>query len=219
MAAGTPGVDHPETKDAVDVRVPGHEEPLISFVEEADADSLRLTVGVDRSGRRVRLDVGQDVELVWKGPEGLRAIPAEIGSVVPSDPPCWRLRPVGPATRAQRREAVRAPLRLPVQVVLEGGSLTGETVDVSEGGLLAVFRMREGAPPRPHGGDPLQVTLTLDDPVGTPVACEAVARRVQLSEGTLELSVRFVGLDEKAGDRLRARVFTELRVLRARGVL
>lgn len=248
MAAGTPGVDYPEPKEPVDVQSASRGDALTSFVEESGDGPLTLTVPVDRSGRRVRLDVGEYVQLVWKGPEGLRALPAELVEVLPGDEPRWRLRPMGPATRGQRRNAVRAPLLLPVEARVGRTQLTGETIDVSEGGLHCLFQPAPGVrgdagPPtsgteepqddRPPGEAPatasgsapirvgarLVVTLVLG-PQEAAIRSDAEVVRVHpRTDRRLEVSVRFLGLAEREEDRIRARVFTELRLLRSRGVL
>src|SRR3712207_4632537 len=150
MATGIPGVDYPEAKEPVDVQSASRGDALTSFVEDSGNGPLILTVPVDRSGRRVRLDAGEYVQLVWKGPEGLRALPAELTEVLPGEEPRWRVRPMGPATRGQRRNAVRAPMSLPVEVVSGRSQLIGETIDVSEGGLHCLFQPDGGTSTREH---------------------------------------------------------------------
>jgi hypothetical protein len=280
MASGIPGVDYPEVKEPVDVQSASRGDALTSFVEDSGNGPLTLTVPVDRSGRRVRIDVGEYVQLVWKGPEGLRALPAELMEVLPGEEPRWRVKPMGPATRGQRRNAVRAPMSLPVEVLVGRTQLIGETFDVSEGGLHCLFQPVGGtstqaagtdaapaaaptAPGRspaahtpvptaaPSGdapagespvgeapagetpvedptapgdrvelplGQQVEVSLALED--GEPVRAKAeVVRRHPRTDRRVEVSIRFVGLPERDEDRIRARVFTELRVLRSRGAL
>lgn len=223
MATGTPGTDHPDIKDAVDVRVAGRDDTLVSFVEDSGGDTITVTVGVDRSGRRVRLDAGTDLELVWRSPEGPRALPAELVELVHGDEPRWVLRPVGPATVAQRRDAVRAPVLLPVELRAEEVRLVGETLDISEGGLRCLVQPADradgAASYRPEVGAVLEATVTLEAGQ-VPLMTRASVRRVSVrADRHVELSVAFVDLPERVADRVRARVFTELRLLRARGVL
>jgi PilZ domain len=251
MASGQPGIDYPEDKEPVDVQVASRGDTLTSFVEGTGDDPLVLSVPVDRSGLRVRVDVGEHVQLVWRGPEELRALPAELVEVVLGDEPRWRLRPAGPATRGQRRNAVRAPLSLPVEVRIGRVQLIGDSIDVSEGGLHCLFQPAEqdggtaeastagvpvdGTPsedapdaaetapePAPHPvamGAVMELTLALDEqqpPIRSKVE---VVRLHPRTDRRIELSVRFIGLHEREEDRIRARVFSELRQLRARGVL
>ncbi len=252
MATEIPGVDYPEAKEPVDVQSASRGDALTSFVEDSGNGPLTLTVPVDRSGRRVRLDVGEYVQLVWKGPEGLRALPAELMEVLPGEEPRWRLKPMGPAARGQRRNAVRAPMSLPVEVVAGRTQLIGETIDVSEGGLHCLFQPDGGTSTREHhaasspaGGAPattgedgadaapaggrgrvelpsgmqVEVTVSLGGQE-LPVRSKAEVVRVHpRTDRRIEVSMRFTGLPEREEDRIRARVFTELRVLRSRGVL
>jgi hypothetical protein len=67
-------------------------------------------------------------------------------------------------------------------------------------------------------GQQVEVSLALED--GEPVRAKAeVVRRHPRTDRRVEVSIRFVGLPERDEDRIRARVFTELRVLRSRGAL
>jgi hypothetical protein len=269
MASGIAGVDYPETKEPVDVQCASRGDALTSFVEDSGNGPLTLTVPVDRSGRRVRIDVGEYVQLVWKGPEGLRSLPAELEEVLPGVEPHWRVRPMGPSTRGQRRNAVRAPMSLSVEALVGRTQLIGETFDLSEGGLHCLFHPVGGTstrdagtdaapaatpttpatspaahgpvPPAPSGDAPagetpagdaaapgdhtdlpvgshVEVSLALED--GEPIRVRGeVVRRHPRTDRRVEVSIRFLGLSERDEDRIRARVFTELRVLRSRGVL
>jgi hypothetical protein len=235
-----PGIDFPETREPVDVQASSRGDALTSFVESGGDGEIVVSVAVDRSGRRVRLEVGEDVQLVWKGPEGLRARPVQLLEVILGDQPTWRLKPVGPAARGQRRNAVRAPMSLAVEATLGTVQVIGETVDVSEAGLRVLFkpftgsRPRPEAPaapedgdaatpgtdvPRPETGAVVDLALALDGqqpPIRSKVEVVRVHSR---TDRLTELSVRFIGLAEREQDRIRARVFTELRLLRSRGAI
>jgi c-di-GMP-binding flagellar brake protein YcgR len=143
MAMGVAGVDHPEDKAVVDVIVPGRGEMLTSFVEAVTDDEITVTVAKNRAGEIVRLDDGERLDLVWKGEEGLRAMPVELVGTDRGEQPAWRLRSLGPATRGQRRGAVRVPLRLTVQITAGTEEYGGATTDVSESGVRAVFDLPE----------------------------------------------------------------------------
>ncbi|RFU20246.1 PilZ domain-containing protein [Geodermatophilus marinus] len=219
MTAGTPGIDFPETREPVDVQASSRGDALTSFVETSGDGEVLVTVAVDRSGRRVRLEVGEDVQLVWKGPEGLRARPAQLLEVLMGDEPKWRLEPTGPAGRGQRRNAVRAPMSLPVEMAVEGVRLTGETVDVSEAGLRCLFTPAAGGDAvHPEVGAVVDVVLTLSMKESIRSKAEVV-RPHQRTDERVELSLRFIGLPEPDGDLIRVEVFGQLRQLRARGVL
>src|ERR1700760_2356262 len=105
-----PGLDYPEAKTPVDVRVQSRGDTLLSFVELVDDGELVLSAGEDRLRRPVPLEVGEHVELTWRGPDELRAVPAELIAVDTAGRRTWRMKPIGPAGRGQRRAAVRAPM-------------------------------------------------------------------------------------------------------------
>lgn len=160
-------------------------------MERVEGKEVVVTAGRDRNQRSVRLDVGDRVEMIWKGAGELRALPTRLVAVEGSGSgACWRLVATGPAGRGQRRSAVRAVLTLPVRAAKDGTTLAGTTLDI-------VVQLGPGQP-----------------------AAQVDAVRVHRREDECsELSVRFVGLSEKDQDAIRARVFAGLRDLRQRGLL
>jgi hypothetical protein len=238
---GEPGVDYPEDKTVVDVIASSRTDALMSWVEEVRADELVVTVPRDRSQRPVNLETGERVEMVWKGPEDLRALPVELVAVEKGQEPSWRLRPVGPAGRGQRRAAVRTPIVLSVQIVKGELALSGVTTDLSEGGLRCLLEQPEqpsgdsagqagpadpaktadavkaAAPAGFGSGDVVEVSASLD---GTALTCQAeVVRRHHRNDARTELSLRFIGLSEFLQDVIRRHVFATLRDLRLRGLV
>jgi c-di-GMP-binding flagellar brake protein YcgR len=242
MALGVAGVDHPEEKAVVDVIVPGRGEMLMSWVEVVRDDEIVVTVAQNRAGQPVRLDAGERLDLVWKGTEGLRSMPVELTATDRGERPVWRVRPLGPAARGQRRGAVRTPLRLTVRLTAGTTELGGATVDVSESGLRAVFDAPDSAErtpsepavtgsetadsgtapapqkrPLPEVGAVVGVAMQLDDEQITS-SCEVI-RVHPREDDQYETSLRFIGLSEYEQDLIRARVFAEMRDLRRRGLL
>ena len=245
MALGVAGVDHPEEKAVVDVIVPGRGELLMSWVEAVQDGEITVTMAQNRAGQRVRLDTGERLDLVWKGGEGLRAMPVQLTGTEGGDNPVWRLRPMGPASRGQRRGAVRTPLRLPVAVTAGAMECRGSTIDVSESGLRVLLDVPDGpepgaatpsassgagqgasdagpgTPPKrslPTVGVVVEGVLHLDDEDRIAASCEVI--RVHPSAADkLEASLRFIGLSDYEQDLIRARVFAEMRDLRRRGLL
>ncbi|SHN88745.1 PilZ domain-containing protein [Geodermatophilus obscurus] len=236
--AGTPGVDFPEQRDVVDVVVGGRGEVLVSWVESADDAEIVVTVGEDRDRRRAALPVGERLELVWRAAAELRSLPVELMASEPGATPVWRLRPTGPATRGQRRSAVRAPLSVPVRMTVGTAEVPGTTVDVSEAGTRVAFEVSAGRTDPTGGSDPepavedapegrtgdglpgagAVVPLRLSF-VDDEVVCQAeVIRQIRHRDRRPELTFRFIGLHEKTEDLIRRQVFAELRSLRARGL-
>lgn len=214
MPDGVPGQDHPEARSVLDVRLPDREDLLVSFVPEGPQhdDELVVTVGQDRSGRRVRVPVGAQLELVWQVGRVPRARTAELLAVELGEDPTWRLAFRGPARDGQRRGAVRAPLALPAELSAGDQVLRGMSLDLSETGLRGRWPVSTDWPAT---GDTLSATVELA--IGRWVTGTAAVRRAFRSgDGWLEASVVFTDLTEREQDQLRARVFERLRELARR---
>jgi hypothetical protein len=224
---GSPGVDYPEDRAAVDVLAASRGDVVMSFVERVDDDVLVLSAGKDRSQRPVRLEDGERLELVWKDAGDLRALPAELVAVENGAQQLWRVRAVGPATRGQRRSAVRAPLEYRTTLVQGGLTVTGVSSDISEGGVRARFPMPRAAGDSGDAagdvkelevGSVATITVWFDDKQQVSAQGELVRRHTR-TDDFAEFSIRFIGLPEKVQDLIRREVFAGLRDLRARGAI
>ena len=127
----------------VDLLVSSRGDALIAWVQLASNEMIAVTAGEDRSRRRVRAEVGEHVNVVWRGPEELRSRPTELVTVQLKPQPVWWLRTIGPSERGQRRAWVRAPLAYPVFMSVGSTELGGMTVDLSEGGARVLFNGSE----------------------------------------------------------------------------
>jgi hypothetical protein len=234
---GEPSLDYPEAKTPVDVRVQSRGDTLLSFVEAIENGELLLSAGEDRLRRPARLETGEHLELTWRGPDELRALPAELVGVEAGSGGTWRVKPVGPSGRGQRRAAVRAPMDCRVTLTAGGRTLEGVSVDLSEGGVRFLLDEaaspgagQDSAPdeqseaeahvtgPQLEVGSVHQVSVWWDDRDNV-IAKGEVIRHFPREDKREEVSIRFIGLPEKMEDVIRARVFARLRDLRARGVL
>jgi hypothetical protein len=197
-----------------------------SIIEEISGDAIVLAVPQDRERRSVRPEPGTRLELVWKDPDGLLALPVQV--VAGEAAAELRVRRTGSPTAGQRRSTVRAPLLLPVQLTRGQDEASGLTVDISEGGLRCVLDTAGPAPASTDGpaapptremavGDRIAVVVALD--TGVMQGCGEVVRRHSRDDGRSELSLRFVELPEATQDLIRRRVFTGLRDLRLRGLI
>jgi hypothetical protein len=234
---GDSGHDYPEERTAVDVRAASRDDVLLSFVEKVTDSELLLSVGQDKTQRRVRLEPAERLDLIWRGPEDLRSAPAELISVdgVGSDAPMWRVRLSGPAARGQRRAAVRAPLTVPISICVDNHKRAAVSVDVSEGGVRCVLdedatahteRLDTATGDVAHSstvdkalevGKVVAITVDLEE---EQISCEAeVIRRHHRTDRRKEVSLRFIGLGEYREDTIRRYVFAGLRDLRARGLI
>ena len=217
MVAGRPNLDYPAGTTALSVLPLGEDEALTSRVRRETDRHLHIAPPRTSTGQVVRFVEHDMLELSWQADDGLRSVTADALAL--TDDFTWKLRITGAANRVQRRDAVRAPIGLPVTVTWQSTTLTGSTVDLSEGGALCVFRPNGdlgGALPLPTPGQPLWLRLDLySDELLTEVALVRPERR---QDDLHEWSLRFLDLPESAADLVRAHVFTALRNARARGL-
>lgn len=218
MVAGRPNIDYPAADTALSVVPFGQDDALTSRVRRVGETNLHVTAPRNGVGEPVRVDSGEHLELSWQADDGFRSVQSVMVDVAPDG--LWQLRVKGEATRTQRRDAVRAPLGLPVRVVFGQVELVGSTIDLSEGGLRAVFRPHGdlGASiPFPRAGQPIGLVLDLySDQLETQV--EFIRRR-RRTDSLHEWSLQFTVLPESAKDLIRSHVFTALRNARSRGLV
>jgi hypothetical protein len=230
---GLTGEHVPQVGAVVDLFAASHGDAYTSWIDDIRDGVLVASIPQDLARRPMMLAVGEQLEVIWKTSGTLRCLPVVLAGIDLGEPPHWRLRPSGVVKRGQRRDAVRAPLRIPV--VLGAGEATahGTTLDVSEGGLRCVLdtkrsRPSPGAslrvpPPRVPAraalrvGDVVRVSASFPDLTLT--CLSEITRRHTDHDSPTELSLRFIGLPEHLEDALRRRVFTRLRDLRQRGLL
>jgi len=217
MVAGTPNIDHPATSTALSVLPLGSDEALTSRVRVITDTHLYVSVPRTPTGEDTAFVDRDLLELSWQSDDGLRSVPVE--AIAPAPDRTWKVRLTGPAVKLQRREAVRAPIGLSVTIAWGSVVLAGSTVDLSEGGLLAVFRPNGDLGlhvPFPKRHQTLDLTLDLySDTLATRVA---LVRRRPRNDLLHEWSLRFIDLPEPAADLIRSHVFTALRNARARGL-
>jgi hypothetical protein len=218
MVSGRPNIDYPDADTGLSVVPLGQDDALTARVRRVGELNLHVTPARNGFGEVVQMAPGEYLELSWQADDGFRSVEAALIDVAADG--LWQLRVKGQATHTQRRDAVRAPLGLPVRVVFGNTELVGSTVDLSEGGLRCVFR--------PHGdlghsisfpqvGQPLGLVLDLySDQLETQVE---FIRRCPRTDQLHEWSLKFTALPEAAQDLVRSHVFTALRNARARGLV
>jgi PilZ domain len=208
--SSVPGVDHPVEQTEVDVRLASADISVTVVVEVVQDGVISLRPSTsDFVGQSV-VRPGDVVEVYWKTGDGHRAVPtevldAQVGAVVR-----WRLAITGPAELSQRRMAVRGRVAVPVELTASGTQVTGQTVDLSEGGLRAQF---DGFGLPPEGGTAVSLVLTLED---GPLRAAGEVIRLHIHGAVWTVSATFRGIEEKDEDRIRRRVFQALREERAR---
>jgi hypothetical protein len=205
-----PGLDHPEEQGEASITLVGRGVTVSSRVElvASGVISVRPSVGEFHEGNVAQ--VGDHVEVFWKGPEDTRILPAQVLSVEQGAVVRWRLQITGEAEVTQRRTAVRGRVKVPVEAGVASVELKGETIDLSENGLRANF---EGFGMPPEAGQSLDLVISLED---GDVRTKAEVVRFQGRGAAWLMSIRFVKLEERDQDRVRRRVFQALREERAR---
>lgn len=205
----------PGPRSVLDVHVPDRDDLLAAFVlDDQPGDGVLLvTVAQDRGGRRVRVPVGEELQLTWSGRSGPLACTARVLEVVLGEEPAWRLEPVSEVHAGQRRGAVRAQVGVPVTLTDGDRTVLGVSLDLSESGLRGRWPVQSGWP---AVLDRVEVTVQLDD-VRTVAGPAELRRGFPVTDGRLEASLVFLDWPERTQDLLRARVFERLRQLARRG--
>lgn len=205
-----PGVDYPEEQREADVMLPARGITANGVVEIVTGDVIVVRPSVSDYLDQAVVAVGDDVEVYWRGPEDQRMIPARVVAVEPGAVLRWRLQITGEAEVSQRRKAVRGRVKVPVEVGSGSYEMPGESIDLSENGMrVAVDGM--GAPP--DAGSTVDLLVKLED---VEVKTKAEVVRFAARGARWTLSLRFLDLQERDGDRFRRRVFQALREERAR---
>jgi hypothetical protein len=205
---------HPTTSTPAQVRF-GSVGGFVGLV--AASDRKRIVVAQPASSDAPSSSglVGRRATLVWTDVAGSRALPVELSAVRHGAVALWHFRALGPPVVDQRRAAVRVPLHLPVQLRTLQRAIVGATLDVSEVGLRCVVDAAIADMPACGETVPMTVLLHGDsDPLDLRGEVMMLRRRTDAHLTAVLAFVGFRGLDQ---DRLRARVFEELRARRAKG--
>ena len=205
-----PGIDHPEEQGEAEVTLTGRGISVSTRVEFVGEDVIVVRPSVSEYVEQVVVRTGDVVEVFWKSHEDTRALPAQVLQVEQGAVIRWRLQITGPAEVSQRRKAVRARVAVPVEIGYSSFELPGESVDLSEAGLRAAV---DGIGVEPEPGATVDVVVKLED---AEIRGRAEVVRNQARGARWVMSLRFLDLAEKDGDRLRRRVFQALREERAR---
>lgn len=205
-----PGVDFPEEQRDADLMLTGRGISVNGRVEMVNGNVIVLRPSASDFFDGSVVSVGNDVEVYWRGPEDQRMIPARVLSVENGAVVRWRLEITGEAEVSQRRKAVRARVKMPVEIGHASFEMTGESVDLSEAGMRVAV---DGMGYEPEPGARIDLRFTLED---GPVKVKAELVRLQSRGVRWVMSLRFVDLEERDGDRFRRRVFQALREERAR---
>jgi hypothetical protein len=224
-----PGDDYPEAGTVLDLLPASCGDAFMSWLDEVDGEDLVVSIpsGLARRPRPVALALGETIDVVWRASGGLRCLPVVLAGIDQGEPPRWRLRSAGVAKRGQRREAVRAPLRIPIIVGTGASATSAMSLDLSEGGVRCVLDREPRRAPAANAhastesafrvGDVVRVSTKFPD---LTVTClSEITRLHPRDDSRTEVSLRYIGLPEHVQDDLRRRVFARLRDLQQRGLL
>jgi hypothetical protein len=204
------GIVRPEVDAEAEVTVAGHRVSVSTRVETSGDTGLVVRPSSSEFVDAQVVRVGDRVQVFWRDGESGWLVPADVATVARGTVPRWHLTVTGPAERAQRREAVRARVALPIVLAVNGVDVEGRSLDLSEAGTRCVAEAY-GNPTLP--GATVGVTLELE---GGAVTTRAEVARQRTRGSRWQLSLRFLDLPEAEQDRLRRRVFQALREEAAR---
>lgn len=201
---------------AVELPVPG---ALVDVVAGAEVVTGRVA---QRHAEGVVVElpvepaVTEPLRLYWTAPGGVHTVLARVAMRWPVRTGVrWQLLPVGAFERGNRRDAVRAPLRLKLQLVQRDTSAVfrGRTSDLSEAGLRGRLEPARSAPVE---GAAVDIGMLLR---GAVFPLPGTLQTVIGDETGWDVTVAFVDLAESLEDLIRAQVFAALREQRRLSLL
>lgn len=181
-----------------------------AYVEVSTDAGIVMSPRRDAMAQKIPVSPGDKVEIFWVGSTGELTLPAQVVEVDDGAVPGWHLLATGPTQRSQRRKVVRARIELPVVLPWAGGTMTGTTVDLSEGGMRALL---DGWGLPPESDTRLEATITVDEGVFVDVHGAVIWTAERAAQWLL--AMRFDDVPDRDADLLRRRVFKALREERA----
>jgi hypothetical protein len=129
----TPDVNQP-------VLLRGEESEYASRVEGLEGGALTLArpFGLPLE---TGLDDGRPFEIEWTSQIGTHALPVRVTErSIDGKIRVWHAQPTGPVRTINRRAHVRVPVAVPMSIEVDGTTITGSLVDVSEAAVRCVIR-------------------------------------------------------------------------------
>lgn len=183
---------------------PWHDHWLSTVVEDRVGDVLWIaTPNAPGSIVPVVGRVKERVTLSWPTHRGDAELECHIIDTARSPLASWKLEALGKAIVRQRRNFVRANVRVPLQVISRLGeaSVEGWAVDLSEGGVRIVTAEDDF-----ESGLRLLLEMTIDD--DTVLTGAEVIRAHIDDDGYSVVALKFVDLHHRDADRIRRFVFS-----------
>ena len=151
----------PRAGQRVDLVVDETDEQLLAVVDDVRApEQLHLREPVRPDGSSLGpVPVGTPLTLLWTSPAGQHVLRAVLAALPETRVVLWRLAPVADVEVVQRREFVRVPETLRVELRRGDEQWHGGLCDLSEGGARCVVV----EPNDLSEGDELEVHVDIDD--------------------------------------------------------
>lgn len=203
----------PATGQRIGVRMDSCASPLIAVVDDVrPPEQLHLREPVTaEGGSPPAVPLGTALALLWTSVAGQHVLPSRLVDRPRTRVPLWRIEPVGEVGVVQRREFVRVPDTLQVELHRGDQAWVGRLADLSEGGA----RCAVPAVSALHEGDELHLHLHVDEEeLHVPATVLAVT---ELESGRVSARLRFDPARREA-DLLRRRVLEQQRRARAAGL-
>lgn len=203
----------PATGQRIGVRLDACTSPLIAVVDDVRApEQLHLREPVSSlGGQPPAVPLGTPLALLWTSVAGQHVLPSRLVDRPRTRVPLWRLEPEGEVVVVQRREFVRVPDTLEVELHRGEDAWVGRLADLSEGGARCAVPVADDL----HEGDDLHLHLRVDD---EELHVPAVVLAVTVGgAGRASARLRFDPARREA-DLLRRRVLEQQRRARAAGL-
>lgn len=203
----------PETGQRLGVRLDACTSALIAVVDDVrPPEQLHLREPVTPTGGPPpSVEIGTPLSLVWTSTAGQHVLPSRLVDLPRTRVPLWRLEPQGEVVVVQRREFVRVPDTLEVELHRGDDCWVGRLADLSESGARCAVPTAGDL----HEGDEVAVHLRID---GQALHVPAVVLAVTGGpSGRASARLRFEAQRREA-DLLRRRVLEQQRRARAMGV-
>ncbi|RZU54444.1 PilZ domain-containing protein [Krasilnikovia cinnamomea] len=181
---------------------------LVATADEPHAATIHGTVAIVDDNRLVITNTGgaekpaddATVTLQWPVDTGLRHVAVTVASTTPT---AWNLVVSGDVVHEQRRRWIRVRTNLPVFVRLPEQEewLSGNTINLSAGGMAAVLEATNG-----QLNAPAKVDIRLNLPDGALTLTGTVSEIIEDEPGSM-VRADFSEVEEACHERLAAHVF------------
>lgn len=185
----------PPPGTTVSVHLPTTTGVVCSRVEDVD-DGIAISAPIEQPSAR-SLQLGDVLWVSWTTDDGLYQVQTRLRGREAGPPPSWRLEPLRPAERHQRRASYRVPVMGSVRVLVDGTSWRGRLIDLSDSGARCLL--------------PAQLHVTPGQ--GCVVALDAVRHGLQLDasvvrihgsvDADVDVAMAFEPMPIPVGDELR----------------